>query len=757
MVFARTAASIGWQVRRDLAQSSSSSSSSSLENQKIEDSSCQKQKSGGRGKEKVKRSGFRTNQTPSKKKRTIDKDGLGLDSGEGKGLSYRNFGDNCNQMTSNKTNENYYGPVQPDDNDFIAPGVRITERSEGKFHSVVVTFDGNSHHGNRYQSIAITGTAKVMALQGNVTIFGYTLTDKSGISLALNSPSWMSSLCITPYHTNTDTTTESHSPKDTDKPVIGTLNQLPIKIKITSTISNNKEGSTFRLMTPEKVRSHIFISDRWKLVATSILNDVARYRKEGIDPREAKCHGKDPNPLPNLTDPLDVSKENQNHVTSRNITNGNSTLVCGAKGVGKSTYMRYLVNRFLSAEDNDTKCKERGIDGNNHVGRVAIIDCDVGQSELSPPGLLSLTIVTKPILSPPDAHIVCGGGGAKLNHTHSSTLTPGEDERLFDVADHHCKAYYYGYTSSKADPTSYINAVKTLTADFKALCFDGQDINATTCECLSQCGGRIPLIINTDGWVKSMGYEILSSIIGVTNPEHIVQILGTSKAKLFELSSHDSDSRQIYTIDAFGHRIPQSFQPTNATGYDSSFAEVKDFNSPVTSASLRNLSLCTYFLGGYSSFSRTGATFQTSIVDDEHTISSTLARTVPFAVPFDAVDCTHLDDNSNNKSKNFNNISDSLNCSIVGLCVAKASCEDSFECVGLGIIRGIDWQKRLFYILTPVPACKLVGRVRTLVGGHIQLPIECSFLGVKSESFSFQCCDGISVGIGTGSKAVNKK
>lgn len=775
MVFAPTAASIGWQVRREAAHSSSSPLSLSLENRHKEYSSGKGHRSGVRGKEKVKRSDFQTDQKLSKKKCMIDKDSLDVVIGKEGKISHQNVNDNRDRTTLGKTSTNYHD--LSDDNYFIAPGVR-TERCEGEYHSSILTFDNISHIGNRYQFVAITGTAKVMALQGNVTIFGYTLRSKSGISLALNSPSWTSSICITPCHTSAHNGTQSPSTKYCAKPVTDTVNQLPIKVKITSIISSRNGGRTFRITSPEKVRSHIFISDDWNLAATSILNDVTRHCKENIAPCKTECHGKDPIPVPNHADPVDVSKENRDNATRG--TNRNRILVCGAKGVGKSTYLRYLVNRFLSATTNGEKCKKGCNDDNSCVGKVAIIDCDVGQPELSPPGLLSLTIVTKPILSPPNSHIVCSGGG----DTYSSTCAPGNDEegeRLFDVADHHCKAYYYGYTSSKADPTSYITTVKALVADYENLCNNGQILN----ECSNYCDSRIPLIINTDGWVKSMGYEILSSIIGATNPEHIVQILGSSKAKLFELSSHDSNSRKIYNIEAFGHHMgtkghlalhdvpnmpdsiidftlpPQNLQPTNVTNYESSFTEVKDFNSPITSMSLRNLSLCTYFLGGYSSFLRTGATFQTSIVDDDHMISTTLAKMAPFTVPFDAVECTHLDDSvtngTSNDDENFHNISDSLNCSIVGLCGSKASCKDSYACVGLGIIRGIDWQKKLLYILTPVPACKIVGHVQTIVGGHIQLPIECVNLGVKSESFSFQCCDGISVGIGSGSNPTNKR
>lgn len=42
--------------------------------------------------------------------------------------------------------------------------------------------------------------------------------------------------------------------------------------------------------------------------------------------------------------------------------------------------------------------------------RVAILDLDSGQPELSPPGVLNLTILTGPLLSDPPMHIMGAGG-----------------------------------------------------------------------------------------------------------------------------------------------------------------------------------------------------------------------------------------------------------------------------------------------------------------------------------------------------------
>merc|ERR1712224_18348 len=45
----------------------------------------------------------------------------------------------------------------------------------------------------------------------------------------------------------------------------------------------------------------------------------------------------------------------------------------------------------------------------------------------------------------------------------------------------------------------------------------------------------IPLLLNMDGWVKGIGHQILTTLIGSLRPTHLVQILGETKAQIFDL------------------------------------------------------------------------------------------------------------------------------------------------------------------------------------------------------------------------------
>ncbi|XP_072942710.1 polynucleotide 5'-hydroxyl-kinase NOL9 [Epargyreus clarus] len=62
-------------------------------------------------------------------------------------------------------------------------------------------------------------------------------------------------------------------------------------------------------------------------------------------------------------------------------------IICGGKGVGKSTCVRYHVNKLV------------------HHGPVLVIDLDIGQCEFTVAGNISATVVTDPLLGPNFTHL----------------------------------------------------------------------------------------------------------------------------------------------------------------------------------------------------------------------------------------------------------------------------------------------------------------------------------------------------------------
>merc|ERR1712154_656679 len=58
--------------------------------------------------------------------------------------------------------------------------------------------------------------------------------------------------------------------------------------------------------------------------------------------------------------------------------------------------------------------------------------------------------------------------------------------------------------------------------------------------------------------------------------------------------------------------------------------------------------------------------------------------------------------------------------------IDRDECSEQPSCVGMGIIRSINWEKRLFYLITPVPP-KQLNDVNVLIRGSITLPEQLLF------------------------------
>lgn len=134
-----------------------------------------------------------------------------------------------------------------------------------------------------------------------------------------------------------------------------------------------------------------------------------------------------------------------------------TSVVCGAKDTGKSTFTKYYVNRLLSVYD----C-------------VAYIETDLGQPEFSPSGMLSLHYITQPILGP------------AFSHQH---LEPA-------------RSFFFGSVHPKDNPDYYLACFSELVDHW-------------------QTTKHIPLVVNTQGWVSGLGYDLLMDQIQKVSPTDI--------------------------------------------------------------------------------------------------------------------------------------------------------------------------------------------------------------------------------------------
>jgi hypothetical protein len=284
---------------------------------------------------------------------------------------------------------------------------------------------------------------------------------------------------------------------------------------------------------------------------------------------------------------------------------------------------------------------------------------------------------------------------------------------------------------------------------------------------LGNSSSSIPLIVNLDGWVKGFGEQILQAMLGQhIRPNHIVQIVGDLKSKMFDLSAQVSDPTVLHVAYAYnsvqdkfvGHEddCEESTTPiTNSVSYygpsDGAGASgtrvakripVQSFS--ISAANLRAQRLATYFCGARV-WDSVGFG-QNGIDDPACKIANHVAAVKPYIVPWEAVDWQHFalpDTCGDIVSPNM--ILAALNGSVVGLCRRESGDSTNSEnhllsCVGLGLIRAIDHVRQLFFVITPV-APEQLASVNVLSRGIISVPLEFYFRGVRSEGFPYQACD----------------
>lgn len=145
-------------------------------------------------------------------------------------------------------------------------------------------------------------------------------------------------------------------------------------------------------------------------------------------------------------------------------------LVCGPKSSGKSTFTRIITNKLVTDRGGTKKRKWPG---------VAVLDIDPGQPEFSPPGVISLVTLEEPNLSPPVCHPILGTNHIVRSHTVAS-INPASD------IEH------------------YKNCVLELFSRYRVTCT------------------KRPLIINTPGWVQGSGLVLLQDLVSAMRPTEVL-------------------------------------------------------------------------------------------------------------------------------------------------------------------------------------------------------------------------------------------
>ncbi|WVQ73325.1 hypothetical protein IAR50_002893 [Cryptococcus sp. DSM 104548] len=224
-------------------------------------------------------------------------------------------------------------------------------------------------------------------------------------------------------------------------------------------------------------------------------------------------------------------------------------LVKGQKRSGKSTFARGLLNTLLGKYE-----------------RVAWLECDLGQGEFGCGGVVGLWVVERPVFVP----------GPPF--THPSTPV---------------RAHYLGTYTPLTCPDEYISSIRLLLSHFKyELQFPSSSSNAST-----KNSNVLPLIVNTQGWVKGLGEELLRGIEVMAEPTHVYE---------FEAPVQDGFSAPGWTQSPLWSTTQLPYDPSNPTSglesdvrgkktYKLEAAPVSPLQARYTPSDFRVLSTLTYF------------------------------------------------------------------------------------------------------------------------------------------------------------------
>ncbi|ORY30532.1 hypothetical protein BCR39DRAFT_528588 [Naematelia encephala] len=220
-------------------------------------------------------------------------------------------------------------------------------------------------------------------------------------------------------------------------------------------------------------------------------------------------------------------------------------LVKGPKRSGKSTLARASVNRLLEQYE-----------------RVAWLECDLGQGEFGCGGVVGLWTIDQPVLGPPFTH----------------PLSPQ-------------RAHYLGTYTPLTCPDEYIAAVRHILEHHR---YEVQyPLNPTT----SETGKRtdiVPLVVNTQGWVKGLGEELLVAIEDMAKPTHVFAF---TQPPLDEANYMGNGagwtSSPIFTSTALPSYADRDQSKVQMFSVDP--APISSLQARHTAADLRILSMISYF------------------------------------------------------------------------------------------------------------------------------------------------------------------
>ncbi|KAI9295830.1 hypothetical protein K502DRAFT_341394 [Neoconidiobolus thromboides FSU 785] len=313
-------------------------------------------------------------------------------------------------------------------------------------------------------------------------------------------------------------------------------------------------------------------------------------------------------------------------------------LICGDKDSGKSTFSKYLTNKFL-----------------NKLNEIALINTDPGQSDFTPPGLLSLHLISKPVL------------GAPFTQLRKSE-----------------NSYFLGDTHIKNSPEHYLEIVKQLFIKYQ--------------QYKENNNNQLPLIINTNGWIKGLGYESLLSVINLIQPNFII-----------EMDNNNNNTKLITKYNQYKKYYKLKKEEN----------EVIKYYTKYTPEHYRNFNLTCYLLNNNIKLMEKVPylcninQYEYYCLNGELSLSQLL-----FALNLSIVGLYKINEEYKVNDSNNNNIP-----KLIPHNVLSYPPPEYYNCLGVGLIKNINKVNNEFQLITSLNI-EEVKQITTIAIGNIKLPIE---------------------------------
>lgn len=353
---------------------------------------------------------------------------------------------------------------------------------------------------------------------------------------------------------------------------------------------------------------------------------------------------------------------------------------------------------------------------------MAYLDTDLGQPEFTTPGLVSLSVLSSPVLGTDSSIVEESLANKKIN--------PGPSFTHLSIP---IAAHFIGSTSPANDPDNYLSAISALIATYTT------EIEYPLLDDLTKqvkIRDRIPLIINTQGWIKGLGLDLLNRIKDQIKPTHLFNF-----KNLEENENWDQADQNDYSDESI-------------LQFNMEVAPASPLDSKWSAADLRSLGFISYF---HSILSATSLISTASIFPTEWNFSTALVSQIPYEVNWkeeSKLTRVYLPESD----ISLEQVLFALNVQMVGIVIenetevmetetvlnrkefpyspdAPLPTPTTSRCLGLGIIRAIDSVNTSLHLLFPLDPSHFKKSI-SLVKGSLEIPLSLmlDFKATESEA-----------------------